>query len=469
MKFWDILKLSFHSIYYNKVRTLITAIIIFVVSLLIMVISIIGLSFYESVNTAYIDLFDETGATFELSSYYNSNQDGDNTWRGINQEEYTYMMQQFAPYPELVDNIYINTYLETYYHYDLEDKPSNSVLDEMYNSNEFYSKYGGTSNNTSVFSSLGDLDIKSSGVSYLKSGRLWEPDDEGTSRVWVSEAFISKAASLGYFLEVGDYIVISLTCWYPDENDNYVRVSSAEKLRITGIFLNSALEDLNSEHDLFIDIITAYNIIGDYININNVYITTEPKIGYIFNQEYKKMNTIVKNINGEIEPSKNNNRTNDRFRCDIVENLQNAKIIGLVINGACVFICFIILLISIGSVANSVIISVDKNKRFFGVMMAVGLRNNGVKRIVQYESLIMIILSTGLAYGILKLFDHYFVPIIDFLMTLPGFTDATIIAMPIYIPIATIAAFIFMALLFARNSLAKIINMDVISVISEVN
>lgn len=136
--------------------------------------------------------------------------------------------------------------------------------------------------------------------------------------------------------------------------------------------------------------------------------------------------------------------------------------------GAAVFICTMILVISIGSVANSIIISVDKNKRFLGVMMAVGLRTGGVKRIVQYEALIIIMLATGLAFGLLKLFQRYFMPVIDFLMSLPGFTDSSIVVLPFYIPLITIVGFIAMALLFARKSLTKIINMDVISVISEV-
>jgi hypothetical protein len=37
MRFFDTLKISFHNIFHNKVRTLITLIIVFVVSLLLMV------------------------------------------------------------------------------------------------------------------------------------------------------------------------------------------------------------------------------------------------------------------------------------------------------------------------------------------------------------------------------------------------------------------------------------------------
>lgn len=468
MKFFDLFKLSMHSIYYNKIRTLITVIIVFVVSLLIMVISILGLSFYESINSAYVALFEETGATFQLNSYYKSSDDGTNEWRNITQAEYEIMMREFLEYPELVDNIYLNSYIENYYFYDLDTKPTSMELTNIYDSHEFYSKYNDSRINTEIISVWGDLDIRNKGVSYIKSGKLWNFEDEGSKKVWVSEAFIAKAASYGYFLDVGDWIVVSLSSWNWDGVTSSREVG-AERLRIAGILLNSALEELNVSNDVFIDIMTAFDIIGDNLNINNVVVVSEPKIGFIFNQEYKKMNTVVNNVNKLVPPSKYRNRSEDRFKCDIIESLKMTRIIGAVMNGACLFICFIILIISIGSVANSVIISVDKNKRFLGVMMAVGLRTSGVKKIVQFEALIMIIMATGIAYGILWLASDYFLPIIDFLMQLPGFTDSSKVVMPAYIPIATVLAFIGMALLFARKSLAKIINMDVISVISEVS
>ena len=163
------------------------------------------------------------------------------------------------------------------------------------------------------------------------------------------------------------------------------------------------------------------------------------------------MSEIVNNLNERIEPSVYNNKKKERFECDLVKNLKEVRIIGAVMIGAAVFMCFIILVISIGSVANSVIISVDKNKRFLGVMMAVGLRNKGVKRIVQFEALVIITAATGIAYGILLLIKKYFTYIIDFLMTMTGFKE-NIVVMPVYVPLITVMAFIVIALLFARRA-----------------
>lgn len=469
MKFFDTLKISFHSIFHNKLRTLITIVIVFVVSLLIMAISIIGLSFYTSINTAFIEMYDKTGATFDLSSYYN-NSETNNEWRGINSSEYSLTMAEFEKYPEIVDNVVLMSgNMESYYFYDLDVSPSQTELDLLFHSNEFYNSYSDSRSSCGIVSSWGDLDSSSEDISYLKSGRLWNKEDEGLKKVWVSETFVLMAVNYGVYLEVGDYVVLSFTSNIKN-GDTYEQVIRSDKFKITGILLSSALLELDNDKDFFIDVFTAYNMMGENVNVvDNLYVINEPRIGYIFEDEYKKMSNIVKAVNSQIEPNVDqNDRERDRFRCDLVENLSTTRIIGFVMIGASVFICFIILVISIGSVANSIIISVDKNKRFLGVMMAVGLNNRGVNRIVQYESLLIIILATGAAYGMLRLFDQYFMPVIDFLMTLPGFTESSIVIMPVYIPIITVLAFIGMALLFARKSLAKIINMDVISVISEV-
>lgn len=467
MKFLDILKISLHSIFHNKIRTLITVIIVFVVSLLIMVISIIGISFYTSINTAYVDLYKKTGAHFNLESY-SKNTKTESVWRSISSEEYDIMMKELNTCPEIVDNIEVNAgYLDTFYLYDVDSRPSSAQLEELYYNNTFFHKYGDYRPDVSIISVWGDLDPKSKGISYLKTGKLWTREDEGAKKVWVSENFITQAVNYGYYLEVGDYIVLSfISNTY--SNEISTMKFHAEKFRISGILLNSALAELNQERDVFMDIKTAYDVMQESLNVNNISVVNEPRIGFVFENEYKKLNGVVKNINAAIDPSGYNNKKIERFKCDIVEQLKTVRIIGAVMIGAAVFICTMILVISIGSVANSIIISVDKNKRFLGVMMAVGLRTGGVKRIVQYEALIIIMLATGLAFGLLKLFQRYFMPVIDFLMSLPGFTDSSIVVLPFYIPLITIVGFIAMALLFARKSLTKIINMDVISVISEV-
>jgi ABC-type antimicrobial peptide transport system permease subunit len=464
MKFLDTLKLSLHSVFNNKIRTLITIVIVFVVSLLIMVISIIGLSFYNSISAAYVNMYDINGAVFNLETYSNYREGSDSVWKPITAEEYNIVLEEFDKYPELVDNIQVDAgYIEPIYLFDYENKPAQEEANQIL-MDDFWGKYGDARMDNRAFSSWGDLDIRSSGINYLKSGKLWTSDDNGANKIWVSESFITAAAGYGKYLSDGDWVVFAFITYNNETNEQIMRT---EKLKIGGILLDSALKEINQQSDIFLDINTLFNIMDGNMDVYSLYIINEPRVAYNFNDEYKKMSEIVNNLNERIEPSVYNNKKEERFECDLVKNLKEVRIIGAVMIGAAVFMCFIILVISIGSVANSVIISVDKNKRFLGVMMAVGLRNKGVKRIVQFEALVIITAATGIAYGILLLIKKYFTYIIDFLMTMTGFKE-NIVVMPVYVPLITVMAFIVMALLFARKSLLKIINMDVISVISEV-
>lgn len=464
MRFLDTLKLSLHSIFHNKARTLITVIIVFVVSLLIMLISILGLSFYTSLETTFINMYDESGTTFSLNNQWISSSDGTYKLRGITREEYEIFVEEFSAYPELMDNISISgNMVQANYIHDFEDVPASQqqkkIKENLWNFQ--YPQY-----DTQVFSPLGDLDTNSKAISYLKDGRLWTPEDAGQKYIWVSQSFIANALLYGdRYLSIGDSVVISILYW-KYENSNHKEVFKFEKFKIAGIFLDSALKELNIMANLFLDLDTAYEIFGDDYYIDNITIIHEPRIGYNFNEEYKKMSAITDSLNERIEPSMYQSQPQLRFSCNLVDNLKEARIVGLVMTGAAVFICFFILLVSIGSVANSIIISIDKNKRFLGVMMAVGLNKRGVKRIIEFESLFIITLATGLAYGVLLALKPYFATILKGLQ----FSEILdiVIVMPAYIPIATILGFILMALLFARKSLAKITNMDAISVISEV-
>lgn len=471
MRFLDSIKIALHSIIHNKIRTLITVLIVLVVSFLIMVISIMTLSFYQSVDNAFVALFDKTGAVFSLQNSYVSEDGTQGDYHAITKDEYSFVMEQFEDYPELIDNVVVSGNVETFYLYDLDEELSENELDALMDNGQFYNRYNSNRGRSQLFSAKGDLDYLSKGISYLKTGRIWNDDDEGSLNVWVSEAFIADASQYGVSLKVGDSIVLATVCYVREvvgENINYNAVTRSETFKIRGVFLSEALEELNCDSDIFLETLTMYNIMGDDLEVHTLNIISEPKYGYIFNEEYKKMSSIVNDVNDEIEPNIYNKRKEDRFKCDIVESLQSVRLVGGVMIGAGAFIGFMILLISIGSVANSVMISVDKNKKFFGVMMAVGLNRGGIKRIVQLEILLVIILATGIAYGVLYFLRAYFTPLVDALMAMVGMTGASVILMPFYLPIIVVAAFIMMSVLFARHSLQRVTGMDVISVISEV-
>lgn len=465
MKTIDTLKICFHNIFRNKARTFITIVIVFIVSVLLMTISCFGISLLKSLNKNYVEMYDMEGAIFTLGPY--QNMDGDNfEWRSVTCEEYNIVINEFEKYPEIFDNIVIYTQnVMSALLFDFTDNPSPGDLAEVRNSYRY--KYADSELSVGCFSGWGDLDVNSAGVSYLKTGHLWNKDDEGSKKIWVSEAFIAAAANKGKYIKAGDSVVLAFSnVW--DSEGNYVLKTA--KFVIAGIFINSALRELKIKNDIFINVITLCNVLGDSLNINGIKIINEPRVRYDFDTEYKKMEMVVHNINLAIEPSINNKDTSERFRCGIVDVLSGMRIGGFAAIGAVVFVSFIVLIISIGGVANSIIISVDKNRRFIGVMMAVGLNKRGVKRLIQYEALISILVATGAAYGVLRLSADYIKILVDGIMKSVGANAGfeSVISMPYYIPAISIISFIAMALLFARGSLTKIVNMDVVSVISEV-
>ncbi len=468
MRFFDSLKIALHSVIHNKIRTLITVVIVLVVSFLIMVISVMTLSFYKSADNSFVALFDKEGANFNLQSHFISTDGTQGVNRGITYEEYSFVMEQFADYPELVDNVVVNGQADIFYLYDIDQKLSDATLLELIENNQFYQKYNSNRRQAQFFSAKGDLDVFSKGVSYLKTGRLWSEDDEGSRNVWVSESFIAEAYSCGINLKVDSDIVLAALSYVTEDGIDYSIICRSERFKIRGILQDDALKELNYASNIFLDVVTMYEIMGDNLNINSLRVISEPKYGYIFNEEYKKMASIVKAVNDKIEPNVYKGKKSIRFRCRIVDSIQNVRIMGAAIIGSGVFMGLVILLISIGSVANSVMISVDKNKKFFGVMMAVGLNRGGIKRIVQLEILFVIIFATGVAYGMLYFLQKYFVPLVDALMAISGVIGASVVLMPFYLPLIVMGAFGLMSVLFARRSLARVVNMDVISVISEV-
>ena len=375
-------------------------------------------------------------------------------------------MDEFAKYPDLVDNVLIYySAPEAGYLYDINE-PSVSLEHIKQN---FWNKYQSSNLNIGYFSGWSDLDYNLANVSYLKSGRLWNHNDENTMKVWVSEDFIYNALKKGVHLQVGDDIVLAFVTNRNNETGDYSL--AVEKFSIGGIFLNNALRELKISNNVFINVLTAANLLNDDLSINGIKVINDPRIQYNFEHEFKKMTEVVTRVNSIIQPEIYKNRTKDRFRCDIVDTLAGTRLAGLISIGAIVFISFIILLMSIGGVANSIIISVDKNRRFLGVMMAVGLNKRGVKRLVQYEALAVIFLATGAAYGALTYFAKDLGFLLDFMLRTimddTGFESSVLI--PVYIPVVSMAAFVIMALLFSKSSLKRIVNMDVVTVISEVS
>ena len=155
------------------------------------------------------------------------------------------------------------------------------------------------------------------------------------------------------------------------------------------------------------------------------------------------------------------------YRSDKALNAQFNIYIELGVIGGSIFLSLIVMLLSIGCVSNSIEITVEQNRKFFGVMKAVGLRNKTVKQIVRWQAVVMIVLTVAIASGIVSGILYGLKPMIAQSLQLP--IDAFVFSIPVFVPFLIAAMLIILVMISTKKSLNKISKMDVVSVISEVN
>ena len=149
-------------------------------------------------------------------------------------------------------------------------------------------------------------------------------------------------------------------------------------------------------------------------------------------------------------------------------------IIGYVILGFAGVLALILMLLSIGSLANTIVISVNKNRKFIGLMKALGLNEGDLKSTIKYESMTTIVVGVILAF--ITLFavsvplKYMSSEILEgsLSMYLARIKYDITFEMPVYVPLLTIVFFILFTLLFSRSSMSKISKTDPMAVISEV-
>ena len=164
--------------------------------------------------------------------------------------------------------------------------------------------------------------------------------------------------------------------------------------------------------------------------------------------------------------------TRGRVYCDFVTQIDASILLGYILIIVCIVLGLMVLLLSIGSVANTIMISVDKNRKFIGLLKALGLNQKGVKKLIKVEAFITIFL--GLMFGALILFSaNGLLEIIvkGILDSMFGWYDIDINIVSNFnflLPLITFIVFYLFAVLFSRGSLKKISSQDVIETISEV-
>ena len=165
----------------------------------------------------------------------------------------------------------------------------------------------------------------------------------------------------------------------------------------------------------------------------------------------------------------------DGATCNVYEKYEENNAIRYLVLAGALFFSIVLILMSIGSLANSVIISIDGSKKFIGLLKALGMRGKSLKMIVVMESITLI--SIGVLLGYLVLFALY-VPLTSLINAIIGFAFnayikaaayKSVIYIPVYIFFGALLVFLLFTYLFSRGSLHKIAKTDPIAVINEVS
>lgn len=201
-------------------------------------------------------------------------------------------------------------------------------------------------------------------------------------------------------------------------------------------------------------------IINRFQNLANELNNLLPKV--VSRERFKDTRTYVTNYR-------------DSVSCELsVEYSKNNLERFVIIIGASV-ISIILGLMSLGSLANSVMISIDTSKKFIGLLKAMGMKGRSLKLVVLLESIFLNFV--GVLIGYLALFAVS-APLTNVLRQLIFsaygsyfVTSNFYVTMnfPIYIFLGIYFMFIGFVYLFSRGSLRKIAKMEPIKVINEVS
>ncbi len=464
MNIFSILRLSLHNLWNNKLRTLLTIIVLTVVSFVVVLLAGVGYSFYRSLNANVSFMFANNTSTISVSyrvPYYDSKYGYESSADGV------FTPEQVDKIFEILDNDdgYITSVgfigesiygdgLRVYSDLRASDGSNNDIYIAPY-----YSK-------SNPF-----IDAKGyEDGSYLAGGRMWNASDTGSKNCWLDKSQMSR-------YDVGDEISLSRTNQYYGNGPYEPEVIWEDTFTVAGFLdLKSGSYQTYAfiDYKLFTDEkepVVDWSSNRDKMVITNVYAKMVPQKGFEYGvktQNYIK--ALVKRLNSEIVPTESGAEMS--ASCDILDEMMMATVMSLIVIALIVIVSLIIILLSIGSVANTIKISAEQNRKFFGVMKAIGMKNKSLRHILIGQIIIMTVVAVAIASLVAYLMIGVVKSLLGSLVTSLFFIiDDPIVICSIspVIPVGITLLLIGFVLLFTRSSLHEFSKMDVISVINEVN
>ena len=437
MKFVDRYKISLHNISNNKSRSILTTMIVYIISFLIMAIVCVALTYYFNQNRIMDKYYGTVG---EATISYN-NYNGDKTGRKLDKSLYPQFKEVISKHEKDISNI----------KFQVNNLYDFTVVDYDYAIN---------------------LDvIEGAGITNK---------NKNTNKVYISTSVVdSYYSAYGKSLEVGSKYNYTYATY---DSITQMGKQHALELEVAGIFKTAKIDSYNSINAIM-DLEYALN------NFENAVITSFTisfnidKVSFNPNTFKDGLKSLVNDLTNTLPKSyysytnskgEQIQKEDDSVRSETLTELNMYMIVGYVILGFAGVLALILMLLSIGSLANTIVISVNKNRKFIGLMKALGLNERDLKSTIKYESMTTIVVGVLLAF--ITLFavsvplKYMSSEILEgsLSMYLARVKYDITFEMPFYVPVLTIVFFILFTLLFSRSSMSKISKTDPMAVISEV-
>lgn len=442
MKILDRYKISLHNIKNNKSRSILTTAIVYIISLLIIVILCIGISFANNTSEIIRKYYQTSEEPINVSYY---NYGGEESTGKLDLDAYKSLVNTLDKYESIID----------------------------------YSRYKYNSNgNNNVIIQEHKFPI----TKYIEiiEGENVSKKDSNTNNVLVSSTYAQK-----YYEKNNDVLKPGTLIEYEFGHHLYdystgigENISKKLELKVVGIYKTIETEKNAYESNLISEnnevIIDANYLINSvpklaYTNLEYYYNVSQTN----FNEEEltNELDNFVTELNNVLPK---NDPDYDSANSNALMDLKMSKLTGTIIIAVAAFLCLVLILLSIGSLANTIMISVDKNKKFIGLLKALGLNEKDLKSTIKMESITTIVLGVIFSFFTVFLFKGLIGSLNELLLSsmfssyLSNIDYNIVFSLPIYVPIIVLVFFVFFTLLFARSSMSKIAKTDPMAVISEV-
>lgn len=427
MKFFDRYKLSLHNINNNKSRSILTTTIVFIISLLMIFILSIAINFSQNFIKIVADYYQKSGEEI-IVDYFGNNEDGYHLDLNAYEQIKNVIIEneETISYTRYETNNYVNLYLQNH-----------------------------------RFSGAGDIEII--------EGRNTNSNDENTNKVLISASFVNEYYNeFNILLKPGSTFDYEFTEYFEEDSKRH-----DFQFEVVGIFKQIEKKDYwyNSNKNIIVDLEYFLNQVENsyIVSFNYYYLASNTN----FNKEEFQSNLqkLTDQLNSIIPKINDYNAV----RCWALEDLKMTNIVSMIVYIFGAFLSLVLILLSIGSLANTIMISVDKNKKFIGLLKALGLNEKDLKSTIKMESITTITMGVLLAFLVLYLAKGPISNINEliiqsmFSMYLSEIDYQITFNFYIFVPVIVLIFFVLFTLLFSRSSMSRIAKLDPMAVISEVS